>query len=116
MVWLAAGGEEGGKLVHLQERPSRFRDLDVHALGAGGVSGDVLVLDRLVEDRGEDVDEAADRGERERSDSPVAVVADVGAVLDRFAQFARLSELVGLEREAQLGVDPIEWVGAEERQ
>jgi hypothetical protein len=51
---LVLGGgavQQAGQLVHLQEGACGFGDADAHALAAGGVGVEVLVLDRVVEDR-----------------------------------------------------------------
>lgn len=77
---------------------------------------DVAVLDRVVEDRGEGVDQLADRGGRERDGSATASVADVGACVERGTQLARLAQLAGLEGEAQVRVDRVEAAVPEERQ
>jgi len=101
--------------VHLQERLSLLRHADAHPLGARPVVLQVVVLDRVVKDRREGVDELADGRRPERLDSPIARVADVRARLDRLTQLARLAELRGLERKAELGVDFVQRVGGEER-
>ncbi|HEV3047077.1 MAG TPA: hypothetical protein VGY13_06905 [Solirubrobacteraceae bacterium] len=87
-----------------------------HALAAGGVVGDVAVLDRVVQDRRELVEHFADRACGQRHRGLALPVADLGAGRDRLAQLPRLLELVGLERQAQVGVDLVEAVVGEERQ
>ena len=100
---LGGGGvDERGELVDLEEGASGLGDADPHALAAGGVAVDVAVLDGLVEDRGERVDELADRGGAERSEASSAAVAEVGAGGDRVAELACLAQLVRLEGEAEL--------------
>lgn len=54
-VLLRRGGEQRGQFVDLEEAPARFGDVDLHPATAGRVRRDVAVLDRLVQDRSQDV-------------------------------------------------------------
>ena len=102
-VLVAGGVDDRGELVHLEEGARGLGDPHAHALAARGVAVDELVLDRVVEDRGERVDQLADRGRRQRPQATPVAVAQVGAGGERVADLGRLLELVALEREAELG-------------
>jgi len=54
---IASHVDERDQFVHLEERPRRPLRADEHAPTTRGVALDVLVLDRLVENRGERLDE-----------------------------------------------------------
>ena len=115
-VLLAGRIGEGDELVHLEERARWLGHLDTHPSAAGRVALEVSVVDGLVEDRGEAGGELADHGGPEWSHSPPAAVSQHRAGLDRAPELRGLLELVGLEREAQVAVDLVEPVLAEERQ
>jgi hypothetical protein len=74
----------------------------------------VAILDRVVEDRREARDQLADRCRSERDAAPVALVTHVGTGRDVAPQVARLSHLLGFERETQLSVDFVEPALSEE--
>ena len=114
-VLLAGGVGQRDELVHLEERPRRLGHLDAHPPAARRVAFDVPVLDGLVEDRGQAVDELADR-RRAEWPAPPTPVPQFGAGVDRAPQLGGFPQLVGLERQAELGVDLVEAVLAEERQ
>ena len=80
------------------------------------VAVDVPVLDRLIEDRRERVDQLADRRRPERPQPSAAPVAQLRAGRDAPRAARPPPELVRLEGEAELAVDLVEPVGAEERQ
>jgi hypothetical protein len=84
-VLFRRGVGERNELVHLEEGPRRFRHLHAHPTPACGVAVDVLVLDGFVEDRGQAVDELADRRWAKRALAPPARVAQDGSGADRRA-------------------------------
>lgn len=104
------------QLVELEESPQRLGHPHPHPLPAGRVPVNVSVFDRVVEDRCQAVDGLADRRGSERDAAPVVIVADIRAGGEVGAQVARLAHLLGLEVEAEIGVDRIETMRSEERQ
>jgi hypothetical protein len=90
--------------------------MDAHPLPAHRVEVDVPVLDGIVEDSRKAIEHLAHRRRAERYRAPPATVANIGAGLDRLAQFLRLAQQVSLEGEAQIAVDLIEAKVTEERQ
>ena len=115
-VLLAGGVDERDELVHLEERSRGLGRLDAHAAPARRVALDVLVLDGLVENAAERLDELLDRRQPERSDSPPAPVAQLGARGDGTPQLLGLAQLGLLEAQADAAVDLVQSVVAEEGQ
>jgi hypothetical protein len=76
----------------------------------------VPVVDGLVEDRREAGGELADHRRAERPDASPATVAQHGAGLNRAPKICGFLKLVRLERDAEVSVDLVQLVLAQERQ
>jgi hypothetical protein len=74
-----------------------------------------VVLDGLVEDRGERINELAQRGGAQGAELAAALIAQVGPGPDGLADLVGLAELVGLELLAELRGDLVQAIAAEER-